>query len=342
MNLESLAQEISESILDTPEKRAAFQRRFLRKGGVLDGLFAELPYLPPEVRKERGKVLNALRQAAQRRLEEAERTAPSPVEPSPRRYADPTFPHVIYASGGRHPLSIVERRIIRLFQRMGYSLAEGPEIEDEWHNFSALNFEPDHPARDMQDTFFIEPEKGILLRTHTSTVQIRVMEKQKPPLRILAPGRVYRHETISARSHVYFHQVEGLCVEEDLSAADLKATLTYFLKGLFGESIRLRWRASYFPFTEMSAEVDVSCLICGGEGCSVCKQSGWVEVLGCGMVDPNVLSACGIDPQKYRGFAFGLGVERLTQLLYNIPDIRLFSQNDIRFLKSFQTYAPLL
>ncbi|RMF50307.1 MAG: phenylalanine--tRNA ligase subunit alpha, partial [Bacteroidetes bacterium] len=238
--------------------------------------------------------------------------------------------------------SLIEGRIIRFFQRLGYRLASGPEIEDDWHNFSALNFEPDHPARDMQDTFFLDPAAGLLLRTHTSTVQVRVMERQKPPIRILAPGRVYRNETVSARAHVYFHQIEGLCVEENLQPSDLKATLTSFVENFFGPGTPMRWRASYFPFTEMSAEVDIACLICQGAGCPVCKHTGWVEVLGCGMVDPAVFEACGLDPHRYTGFAFGLGVERLAQLLYGIPDLRLFGQNDLRFLQSFQGYGYAL
>lgn len=336
MELTALEQEILEADLTTPEARQHFRQRFLKKGGVLDELLAGLRSLPPEERKVLGSTLNRLRALARQRLETFDESSTEQEKPL---LSDPTFPALVLEPGGRHPLSIVEEWIIRIFQRIGYSLADGPEIEDDWHNFSALNFEPDHPARDMQDTFFIDPEKGILLRTHTSTVQVRIMEVQKPPIRILAPGRVYRHETISARAHVYFHQVEGLYVDEGVSAADLRATLEYFIRSFFGEGTKVRWRASYFPFTEMSAEVDISCLICGGTGCPVCKHTGWVEVLGCGMVDPHVLSACGIDPDRYSGFAFGLGVERLTQLLFGIPDLRLFGQNDLRFLQSFQGYG---
>lgn len=336
MEITAVEKEILEADLSTEAARQRFRQRFLRKGGILDALFVELRHLPAGERKARGAALNRLREIAQERLAAA--TAPETSTEVPL-LQDPTFPTYTLEVGGRHPLSIVEERIIRIFQRIGYTLAEGPEIEDDWHNFTALNFEPDHPARDMQDTFFIEPAQGILLRTHTSTVQIRVMEREKPPIRILAPGRVYRHETISARAHVYFHQIEGLYVDENISAADLKATLEYFIRSLFGESTAVRWRASYFPFTEMSAEVDIACLICGGRGCPVCKHTGWVEVLGCGMVDPNVLLACGIDPERYSGFAFGLGVERLAQLLFSIPDLRLFGQNDLRFLQSFRGYA---
>ncbi|MCS6790265.1 MAG: phenylalanine--tRNA ligase subunit alpha [Bacteroidia bacterium] len=337
MELTALEQEILSYALNTAEARASFRQRFLRKGGILEALFAQLRTLPETERRTMGARLQNLRTLAQQRLSEAEATTPTPTS-SQSLPADPTFPHKIFQPGARHPLSLVEKRVVRIFQRLGYTLAEGPEIEDDWHNFSALNFEPDHPARDMQDTFFIDPERQILLRTHTSTVQVRVMERQKPPIRILAPGRVYRHETISARAHVYFHQIEGLWVDEGVSAAHLKATLSYFVAAFFGEGTPMRWRASYFPFTEMSAEVDIGCLICGGKGCPVCKHTGWVEVLGCGMVDPNVLSACGIDSERYTGLAFGLGVERLAQLLYQIPDLRLFSQNNYLFLQAFQGY----
>ncbi|MCS7163070.1 MAG: phenylalanine--tRNA ligase subunit alpha [Bacteroidia bacterium] len=340
MDLAVLEEEVRNYDLSTAEGRASFRQRFLRKGGILDRLLSELPTLPLEERRLRGQRLNALRQLAQQRLAQAESHSSSPSL-SPLAFADLTFPLVGLQPGARHPLSLIEQRVLTLFQRLGYTLADGPEIEDDWHNFTALNFEPDHPARDMQDTFFIDPSQGKLLRTHTSTVQIRVMERQAPPLRILAPGRVYRHETISARAHVYFHQIEGLCVDEGISAADLRATLEYFLTQFFGSGTRLRWRASYFPFTEMSAEVDIACRICQGKGCPVCKFTGWVEVLGCGMVDPNVLAACGIDPDRYTGFAFGLGVERLAQLFFQIPDLRLFSENNYRFLQSFATYAHL-
>ncbi len=341
MDLSAVEKEILQADLSTEEGRAAFQKRFLQKGGVLDSFFSELRGLPPEERKARGQALNALRERARQRWEAAKK-AHLPTPPTPNKSQDPTFPALRILPGGRHPLSLIEGRIIRFFQRLGYRLASGPEIEDDWHNFSALNFEPDHPARDMQDTFFLDPAAGLLLRTHTSTVQVRVMERQKPPIRILAPGRVYRNETVSARAHVYFHQIEGLCVEENLQPSDLKATLTSFVENFFGPGTPMRWRASYFPFTEMSAEVDIACLICQGAGCPVCKHTGWVEVLGCGMVDPAVFEACGLDPHRYTGFAFGLGVERLAQLLYGIPDLRLFGQNDLRFLQSFQGYGYAL
>lgn len=342
MDLTALEKEVAEAPLDTPEAQATFRKKFLRKGGVLDELFAQLRQLPAEQRKTFGQRLNTLRKTAEERLAAAEKKGAASERREEVWGEEATFPQIVHEAGGRHPLSLVEERVVSLFARLGYQLAEGPEVEDDWHNFGALNFEPDHPARDMQDTFFIDPERGVLLRTHTSTVQVRVMEQSQPPIRILAPGRVYRHETVSARAHVYFHQVEGLCVDTGISAADLKATLEYFLEGFFGEGIPIRWRASYFPFTEMSAEVDIGCRICGGAGCPVCKHTGWVEVLGCGMVDPAVLSACRIDPEKYTGFAFGLGVERLAQLLYGIPDLRLFSQNDLRFLQSFRGYGDIL
>jgi phenylalanyl-tRNA synthetase alpha chain len=238
--------------------------------------------------------------------------------------------------GSRHPLSLVRSEIIEIFSRIGYNVSEGPEIEDDWHNFSALNFPPEHPARDMQDTFFVEKgEEEIALRTHTSSVQVRVMENQKPPIRTISPGRVYRNEAISARAHCFFHQVEGLYIDKKVSFADLKQTLLYFAKELFGEKAQIRLRPSYFPFTEPSAEVDVSCTICNSKGCNVCKYTGWLEILGCGMVDPNVLEASGIDSKVYSGFAFGMGVERIAQLKYKVNDLRLYSENDIRFLKQF-------
>jgi phenylalanyl-tRNA synthetase alpha chain len=235
-----------------------------------------------------------------------------------------------------HPLSLIRREIIEIFNRIGFVVSEGPEIEDDWHNFSALNFPPEHPARDMQDTFFIEKgEQEWALRTHTSSVQVRVMEQEKPPIRTISPGRVYRNEAISARAHCFFHQVEGLYIDQNVSFADLKQTLLFFAQELFGEQTKIRLRPSYFPFTEPSAEVDVSCSLCAGKGCNVCKYTGWLEIMGCGMVDPNVLDACGIDSKTYSGFAFGMGVERIAQLKYRVTDLRLYSENDIRFLKQF-------
>jgi phenylalanyl-tRNA synthetase alpha chain len=251
-------------------------------------------------------------------------------------HADLTMPGDPIELGSRHPVSIVRKKIIEIFSSIGYTIAEGPEIEDDWHNFTALNFPPDHPARDMQDTYFVTDDQQWLLRTHTSTVQVRVMEQQKPPIRVICPGRVYRNETISARSHCFFHQVEGLYIDKDVSFADLKQTLLYFAQEFFGKDTKIRLRPSYFPFTEPSAELDVSCFICGGEGCPVCKHSGWVEILGCGMVDPQVLENCKIDSNVYTGFAFGMGIERITMLKYQIKDIRILFENDVRFLKQFE------
>jgi phenylalanyl-tRNA synthetase alpha chain len=249
---------------------------------------------------------------------------------------DLTKPGFDESIGSRHPLSIVRSEIIEIFKKIGFAVSEGPEIEDDWHNFSALNFPPEHPARDMQDTFFIEKgEQEIALRTHTSSVQVRVMENTKPPIRTISPGRVYRNEAISARAHCFFHQVEGLYIDKGVSFADLKQTLLYFAKELFGEKAQIRMRPSYFPFTEPSAEVDVSCSICNSNGCNVCKYTGWLEILGCGMVDPNVLEACGIDSNEYSGFAFGMGIERITQLKYKVNDLRMYSENDVRFLRQF-------
>ncbi len=336
MDLLALEQAIDTAVLQTSQDLGAFERTFLSKRGALSAYYAQLKGLAPDARASLGKALQMLREKAQARYDEAKARLTTQIRLT-TQLADPTFPAEAWQAGARHPLSLVEEEILELLAAIGFSLAEGPEIEDDWHNFSALNFEPDHPARDMQDTFFLDQDK--LLRTHTSTVQVRVMSTQKPPIRILAPGRVYRRETISARAHVYFHQIEGLYIDEGISVADLRSTLTYFAKAFFGEGIKLRWRASYFPFTEISAELDISCLLCEGAGCPVCKQTGWVEVLGCGMVHPNVLAACQIDPARYTGFAFGMGVERLAQLKYNIPDLRLFGQNYYQFLANFYGYG---
>jgi phenylalanyl-tRNA synthetase alpha chain len=246
-----------------------------------------------------------------------------------------SLPGQPFPLGSRHPVTLMKNRIVSIFQRLGFAVAEGPEIEDDWHNFGALNLPPHHPARDMQDTFYIQQNPDWVLRTHTSSVQIREMEKRKLPIRMLMPGRVFRNETVSARSHCFFHQIEGLYIDEQVSFADLKQTLYFFVKEMYGPDVKVRFRPSYFPFTEPSAEMDVSCFICSGEGCPVCKKSGWVEILGCGMVHPNVLSNCGIDPEKYSGFAFGMGVERPAMLKYGVSDLRLFSENDIRFLQQF-------
>ncbi|MEM7037376.1 MAG: phenylalanine--tRNA ligase subunit alpha [Bacteroidota bacterium] len=251
---------------------------------------------------------------------------------------DMTLPGDPHFYGARHPLSIIRNRIISIFEKIGFTIADGPEIEDDWHNFSALNMPEDHPARDMQDTFFLE--ENMVLRTHTSNVQIRVMETQKPPIRILAPGKVFRNETVSARAHAFFHQVEGLYIDKGVSFPDMVQVLDYFAKSMFGSHTKVKLRPSFFPFTEISAEMDVTCLICKGDGCPVCKHTGWVEIMGCGIVDPNVLKNCGIDPEEYSGYAFGMGVERIAMLVYGVDDLRLFSQNDLRFLQQFETLTP--
>ncbi len=313
----------------------AFRIHFLGSKGELKNLFGELKNVPNEEKKEVGQLLNGLRILAEEKwmiskdsLEHVQ-GADSDV--------DVTMPAEPIPLGARHPLSIVRSEIIAIFERIGYSVSEGPEIEDDWHNFSALNFPPEHPARDMQDTFFIEKgEREMALRTHTSSVQVRVMESSTPPIRTISPGRVYRNEAISARAHCFFHQVEGLYIDKNVSFADLKQTLDYFAKSLFGDKAKIRLRPSYFPFTEPSAEVDVSCTICNAKGCNVCKYTGWLEILGCGMVDPAVLEASGIDSEIYTGFAFGMGIERIAQLKFRVNDLRLYSENDVRFLKQFK------
>jgi len=314
------------------EEAEAYRIRFLGTKGIVKNLFQEMKQVPVEKKKEFGQILNEFKQLAESKYEEiksANGKLPTANE------IDLTLPGDPIPAGARHPISVVRNRIVQIFGRLGFSVAEGPEIEDDWHNFTALNLPEDHPARDMQDTFYIHKNPDWLLRTHTSSVQARVMETQKPPIRIICPGRVYRNETVSARAHCFFHQCEGLYVDENVSFADLKQTLYFFVQEMFGQTVKIRFRPSYFPFTEPSAEMDISCLICGGSGCNVCKHTGWVEILGSGMVHPKMLENFGIDPDKYTGFAFGMGVERICQLKYRINDLRLYSQNDIRFLKQF-------
>jgi len=332
--IRALLTEIEEIKAATKEEVEELRIRYIGKKGILNQLFAEFKEVHPDLRKEVGKALNDLKEAAQEKINHLKESFETGNDGDSG--LDLTAPGDSIGLGARHPLAVVRNRIIEIFARLGFTVAEGPEIEDDWHVFSALNFPPEHPARDMQDTFFIEKNPDVLLRTHTSSVQIRVMERTQPPLRAIFPGRVFRNEAISARSHCIFHQVEGLYVDENVSFADLKQTLLYFAKELFGEETKIRLRPSYFPFTEPSAEMDVSCSICGGEGCNVCKYSGWLEILGCGMVDPNVLEACNIDSQKYTGFAFGMGIERIAMLLYGIKDIRHYFENDIRFLRQFK------
>jgi phenylalanyl-tRNA synthetase alpha chain len=331
--IRALLDEIDALKAATKDEVEELRIRYISKKGVMNQLFAEFKEVHPDLRKEVGKALNDLKEAAQEKINHLKESFETGNEGESG--LDLTAPGDSIGLGARHPLAVVRNRIIEIFARLGFTVAEGPEIEDDWHVFSALNFPPEHPARDMQDTFFIEKNPDVLLRTHTSSVQIRVMERTQPPLRAIFPGRVFRNEAISARSHCIFHQVEGLYVDENVSFADLKQTLLYFAKELFGEETKIRLRPSYFPFTEPSAEMDVSCSICGGEGCNVCKYSGWLEILGCGMVDPNVLEACNIDSQKYTGFAFGMGIERIAMLLYGIKDIRHYFENDIRFLRQF-------
>jgi phenylalanyl-tRNA synthetase alpha chain len=312
----------------------AFRIRFLGSKGIVKSLFAEMKNVPTGERKAFGLVLNGFKQLAESRYEEAlvsVQQADTPAEET----GDLTLPAEPHRLGSRHPVSLVHNRIVSIFERIGFSIAEGPEIEDDWHNFTALNMPADHPARDMQDTFYISKDPDWVLRTHTSSVQVRVMEQGKLPIRIICPGRVYRNETISARAHCFFHQVEGLYIDEQVSFADLKQTLYFFVQEMFGRDVKVRFRPSYFPFTEPSAEMDISCFICGGKGCRICKHTGWVEILGCGMVHPKVLENCGIDSSKYTGYAFGMGIERPALLLYDVNDIRLFSENDARFLKQF-------
>ncbi len=322
------------------EELEQFRIKFLGTKGIIKDIFDQFKAVSPEEKRVLGKVLNEFKQLAEAKYQSLNEKVESTQGAAAHMQLDLTLPGEGFEVGTRHPLALVRREIIEIFNKLGFSVAEGPEIEDDWHNFSALNFPEEHPARDMQDTFFIKKggEKGdIALRTHTSSVQVRMMEAGQPPFRALMPGRVYRNEAISARAHCFFHQVEGLYVDEKVSFADLKQTLFYFVQELYGEGTKVRFRPSYFPFTEPSAEMDISCTICKGEGCQMCKYSGWVEILGCGMVDPNVLENCGIDSKKYSGFAFGMGIERIANLKFEIKDLRLFSENDVRFLKQYKS-----
>jgi phenylalanyl-tRNA synthetase alpha chain len=334
--------EIKDFQADTKEKLEIFKSKFTGKKGVITALFDQMKNIAAENRKAFGLELNKLKDIAQEKFKELTEAIETKSEVSSNKPHDLTLPPVPNTLGSIHPLVQTRARIVEIFERIGFTQTEATEIEDDYHNFTALNFPPNHPAREMQDTFFIEKKKSdsdtssdILLRTHTSSVQIRLMEKQKPPIRSLMIGRVYRNEAISARAHCLFHQVEGLYVDENVGFADLKQTLYHFAKEMFGKDTKVRYRPSYFPFTEPSAEIDVTCLICKGKGCNVCKYSGWVEIAGSGMVHPNVLENCGIDSEKYTGFAFGMGIERVTMLKYQIKDLRLFTENDVRFLRQF-------
>lgn len=330
----SVLEEIKTAVAENAEQAEQFRIKYLGTKGILKDLFGAMGQLPGERKKEYGQLMNTLKASAEAKLEELKLNFDSGKSAS-NEIPDLTAPGYDIPLGSRHPLSIVRNKIISIFSRIGFVVAEGPEMEDDWHNFTALNTPQDHPARDMQDTFFLTEDKNMMLRTHTSSVQIRKMESEKPPLRYIFPGRVYRNETISARAHCTFHQVEGLYIDEHVSFADLKQTMYYFAQEMFGKNVETRFRPSFFPFTEPSAEMDISCFVCGGKGCPVCKQSGWVEIGGCGMVDPSVLENCKLDPKKYSGFAFGMGIERITMLKYQINDLRLFFENDIRFLKQF-------
>lgn len=332
--IEEYRKEIESIVPNGAEALEAYRIKFLGTKGILKGLFTEMKNVPADKKKEFGLVLNEFKQLAESKYESWKSQA-GKFDKSESSKQDLTLPADPVPLGSRHPISLMRNNIIEIFQRLGFAVAEGPEIEDDWHNFTALNLPEHHPARDMQDTFYIHQNPDWLLRTHTSNIQIREMEKGKLPLRIICPGRVYRNETISARSHCFFHQLEGLYIDENVSFADLKQTLYYFVQEMYGTDVKIRFRPSYFPFTEPSAEMDINCQICGGKGCNVCKYSGWVEILGCGMVHPKVLENCNINPDKYTGFAFGMGIERPAMLKYGINDIRLFSENDIRFLKQF-------
>jgi phenylalanyl-tRNA synthetase alpha chain len=336
--IEQLLQEIEQFPADAEQ----FRLKYLSRKGILSELFEALKHLPAEQKKEVGKQLNRLKQVAEQKWEELKTRTDQ--QETTIDIPDLTLPPVRHKIGNLHPLTLTRLRIIEIFERLGFSVADGPEIEDDWHNFTALNFPENHPAREMQDTFFIEKKtdaqgknRDILLRTHTSNVQIRLLEEKKPPVRVIMPGRVYRNEAISARAHCFFHQVEGLYVDYNVGFADLKQTLYHFAREMFGPDTQIRLRPSFFPFTEPSAEIDISCLICKGKGCPVCKHTGWVEIAGAGMVHPNVLRNCGVDPEIFTGFAFGMGIERITMLKYRINDLRLFSENDVRFLRQFHT-----
>ncbi len=337
--IKDLILEIDDFSAQTKEEVETFRIKYLSKKGVLAILFAEMKNIEPSMRKDFGQMVNDLKVKAEEKFNVMQEVLLNSSSSIDDKKIDLTLPAEPFSPGSRHPLSIVRNEIIAIFSRIGFVVADGPEIEDDWHNFSALNFPENHPARDMQDTFFIKQENGtdsIALRTHTSSVQVRIMETTKPPIRILAPGRVYRNEAISARAHCFFHQVEGLYIDKNVSFADMKQTLLYFSKQMFGDDAKIRLRPSYFPFTEPSAEMDVTCNICKGKGCNVCKYSGWLEIMGCGMVDPNVLENCKIDSKSFSGYAFGMGIERIAMLKYDVKDLRYFSENDVRFLRQFR------
>lgn len=333
--IESLLSEIEQLTVSTIDELETARIKYLSKKGIISVLMDDFRTVPAEQKRDLGMRVNMLKQKATEKIQQIKDQFDQSHSAIPETDLSRTAYPV--SLGTRHPLSIVKEEINDIFKRLGFSIAEGPEIEDDWHVFSSLNFAEDHPARDMQDTFFIQHDPQIVLRTHTSSVQTRVMENTKPPIRIICPGRVYRNEAISYRAHCFFHQVEALYIDKDVSFADLKQALLFFAKEMFGEHTQIRLRPSYFPFTEPSAEMDISCNICGGKGCPFCKHTGWVEILGCGMVDPNVLDNCGIDSTIYSGYALGMGIERITNLKYQVKDLRMFSENDVRFLNQFQS-----
>jgi len=333
--IKHISEEVETSSFNSKEEVEQYRIKWLSKKGEISLLFEDFKLVPNDQKKLVGQQLNDLKVKAQNKINEAKEHFENNGSENTDK-PDLTTPGLpVFAVGNKHPLTIVKNQIIDIFYRIGFTVSDGKEIEDDWHNFSALNTPENHPARDMQDTFYVNINPEMVLRTQTSSVQVHIMERQKPPIRTISPGRVYRNEAISARAHCQFHQVEGLYIDEKVSFADLKQTLLYFATEMFGADTKIRLRPSYFPFTEPSAEMDISCTICKGKGCNVCKYTGWVEILGCGMVDPQVLINCGIDEKKYKGFAFGMGIERITMLKYQIKDLRLFFENDIRFLKQF-------
>lgn len=331
--VDALQQEISNTIPTNAEELENFRIKFLGTKGLVKETFGAMKDVPGPQKKEAGQLLNAFKQFAEAHYESYKHLQGGDLQEDTSM--DLSLPGFALPTGTRHPLKTTENEIVRIFEKIGFTVAEGPEVEDDWHNFTSLNMPADHTARDMQDTFYVAQNPDWILRTHTSSVQARVLEEGNLPVRVICPGRVYRNETISARAHCFFHQVEGLYIDKNVSFADLKQALYYFVKEMFGADIKVRFRPSYFPFTEPSAEMDISCTVCSGKGCNLCKQTGWVEILGCGMVHPDLLRNFGIDPEVYSGFAFGMGVERITQIKYQVNDLRLYSQNDVRFLKQF-------
>ncbi len=334
-NIDKIKTELEQFGISSMENLEQFRLKFLAKKSELQELLSEIKNVAPEERKSFGQQVNELKQKAQQLYEDA-KTKMEMQSVSTGSQMDVTRPSTAISVGSMHPISIMMNEVCEIFEKIGFSTVSGPDVEDDWHVFTALNFPEEHPARDMQDTFFVELHPDILLRTHTSSLQVRTMEKQQPPIRVICPGRVFRNEAITSRAHCIFHQVEGLYIAENVSFAEMKQTLLYFAQQMFGNETKIRLRPSYFPFTEPSAEMDISCNICGGSGCALCKHTGWVEILGCGMVDPSVLENCGIDSKKYTGYAFGLGIERMTMLKYRTNDIRLYFENDVRFLRQFK------